>query len=71
MDYIKFCEDMCIPKKLVTKYPNDKPWFDRSVSNQISAKEAAVKSDDRSAIEKAKYDDLKAIQQAKRRYRDI
>ena len=31
--YIKFCEEVCIPTKTITQYPNSKPWFDNSIPN--------------------------------------
>ena len=52
MDYIKFCEELCIPKKTVKRYPNDKPWFDLSVRTDFLAKEHAFRSGDASAIKK-------------------
>ena len=53
MDYIKFCEELCIPKKTVKRYPNDKPWFDLSVRTDFLAKEHAFRSGDASAIKKS------------------
>ena len=70
IDYIKFCEELCIPRKTVTSYPNEEPWFDRTISPQLSAKVSAFKSGDPYAIKKAKYDFRKAVKQAKLRYRD-
>ena len=70
MDYIEFCEGVCIPKKSVTSFPNEKPWFDRTIGTQLRAKELAFKSGDPSAIKKAKYDLRKAVKLAKLRYRD-
>ena len=30
-DYIPFCEDMIIPKKIVKVFPNNKPWIANSL----------------------------------------
>lgn len=38
LDYIKFCEELCIPKKAVKRFPNDKPWFNWSVRNSFMPK---------------------------------
>ena len=31
--YITFCEQMIIPKKMITLYPNNKPWVSGSLSD--------------------------------------
>ena len=52
------------------RFPNDKPWFDRSVRTELFAKEQAFRSGDAPAIKKAKYAVQKAIRNAKLRFRN-
>ncbi|XP_077990622.1 uncharacterized protein LOC144444944 [Glandiceps talaboti] len=68
--YIKFCENICIPVKAMTKFPNDKPWFDKNIRQKIIAKQVAYQSKDDQQYKKAKYDLRNAIKQAKRAYKD-
>ena len=68
MDYIKFCEEMCIPKKSTTRYPNDKPWFDGSVDKALRSRDMAFKRGDNASWKQAKYAVRKTISDAKRRY---
>ena len=42
LDYLKFCEDVCVPKKTVTRYANSKPWFDKNIRKKIVAKDRAL-----------------------------
>lgn len=37
-DYIHFCEDMIIPKKVIKIYPNNKPWITKSLKCKILEK---------------------------------
>ena len=41
-DYIAFCEDMIIPKKLVKSFPNSKPWITKELKKTVSQKERCV-----------------------------
>ena len=63
--YIHFCEDLCIPKRKLKSFANDKPWF----TGSLKAKEDAHKSGDRALYKKAKYEVQKAIRGAKIEYR--
>ena len=65
LDYIKFCEDLCIPKKVVKRYPNEKSWFCSSVRQQLKAKHEAFKSGDPDVIKRSKYDLRCTIKRAK------
>ena len=42
--YISFCEDLCLPTKTVTQYPNNKPWFDSRLRAKLRAKDEAYKT---------------------------
>ena len=37
-DYIAFCEDMIIPKKLVKSFQNRKPWITKELKKTVSQK---------------------------------
>lgn len=69
--YVKFCEELCLPTKEITQYPNNKPWFDSSLRAKLQVKDAAYKSrtSDVMAYKRAKYDLEKAIKLARATYR--
>ena len=71
-DYIGFCTDVCLPTKVVTQYPNNKPWFSKQLRSKVVAKDNAyrLRDTDPDAYRKAKSDLKKAIRQAKRSQRD-
>lgn len=66
--YIKFCSDICLPCKTVTRYPNNKPWCDKVIKSKIKAKVEAYrhKVTDPECYRHAKSDLRKAIKNAKR-----
>ena len=35
-DYIAFCEDIIISKKLVKSFPNSKPWITKELKKRVS-----------------------------------
>ena len=35
-DYIKFCEEICVPTKTVKSYPNNKPWLSTELRSLVS-----------------------------------
>ena len=37
-DYIHFCEDMIIPKKVIKIYPNNKPWLSKALKHKLVQK---------------------------------
>ncbi len=39
--YIAFCEEMIIPRKMITIYPNNKPWVSKSLKNILNQKKLA------------------------------
>ena len=43
-EYISFCEDICLPKKTVTTYPNSKQWCSPAVHAKIVAKDKAYRN---------------------------
>ena len=56
----------CVPTKHVTIYPNQKQWFDGSIRSKL----LAYQSGDDDSRKKANSHVRKAIQAAKRNYRD-
>ncbi|GFR89782.1 ReO_6 protein [Elysia marginata] len=42
--YIQFCEDLTIPKKTITCYPNSKPWITRELTDAVARKNKAFRS---------------------------
>lgn len=41
VSYITFCEEMIIPRKTITLYPNNKPWVSKSLKNSLNRKKIA------------------------------
>ena len=44
--YIKFCEQMIIPAKTMTLYPDNKPWGSRSLQHVLNKKKIAFQQTD-------------------------
>ena len=70
LDYVKFCEDLCVPTKTVTVYPNQKPWFNGLLRSKLKAKQTAFHSGNQDDYVKAKADLKKCIRSAKRQYQN-
>ena len=62
---------MCLTKKSIVRYPNQKPWFGSSLKSHIRQKDIAYKSRAQNPFEykNAKYGLEKAIKAAKATYR--
>lgn len=41
LDELTFCEQMIIPRKKITTYPNNKPWVSKSFKNILNQKKQA------------------------------
>ena len=65
LDYIGFCQDLCIPKKGVTILGNDKPWFGSSLQRALCERDTAFRSGDVMAFKQAKYKSERAVRSAK------
>jgi hypothetical protein len=50
LDYITFCEDVCVPSKDVFLFPNQKPWFDSTIRAKVRAKHAAFRAGDQALL---------------------
>lgn len=40
-DYIKFCEDMIVPSKIIKIFTNYKPWITKKLKSTINEKKIA------------------------------
>ena len=45
-DYITFCVDICVPDKIITIFPNNKPWISKSIKSLLNLKRIAFASGD-------------------------
>ena len=48
--YINFCVDLCIPQKVVTCYPNNKPWITKELKATLNEKKKALASKDKDQL---------------------
>ena len=55
VNYITFCEDLCILKESVIRYPNDKPRLDRSVNSALRARYTTFKRRHTTSLNRANY----------------
>ena len=46
IDYINFCVDSCVQTKVLTQYPNNKPWFNKKIRRKLLAKDEAYRLKD-------------------------
>ncbi len=69
LSYINFCTDAVLATKTITAFPNQKPWFDRTVWPLLKAQDAAYRSGDRLDYSRARKELKKGIQLAKHRYK--
>ena len=67
--YINFCTDLNIPVKVVTVFPNNKPWVSKEVKEIINEKKRAL-SNDRTALKTVQKKLREKICNAKRVYKD-
>ena len=63
---------MCIPKRNVVQYPNNKPWYNKNIRGKITHKDKTYRNrvSDPLTYRNAKHDLKVAISQHKRDYRD-
>ena len=73
IDYVRFCEETCIPTKTVTSYPNNKPWCNKAIQSKIRAKDAAYRNKDSEPdlFRQAKLDLKRAVRDAKKSQKDV
>ncbi|KAG7499465.1 hypothetical protein JOB18_039315 [Solea senegalensis] len=70
VNYITFCEEMIIPRKTITLYPNNKPWVSKSLKNSINKKKIAYYQGDISEQKEAQKLVKREIKLAKMQYKD-
>ena len=72
LEYIRFCESVCLPTKIITCYPNNKPWCDNTLRQKIVNKDKAYRNrkSDPSGYRSAKNSLRKAVCAAKLRHKD-
>ena len=70
LDYIRLCENICVPIKDVTIYTNQKPWFASCLESKLHTREEAFQSADQQLFKAAKYEFRKAVIDDKRNSRD-
>ena len=69
-DCITFCEGLCIPTKILTSDPNDKPWFNTDIKHKLQAKQDAYKDNDKGKYKNARYAAETAVMTGKAKHRD-
>ncbi len=66
--YITFCTDTVLTTKTIMVFPNQKPWFNRSVRALLRARNVTYRTGDRLAYSDARRELRKGIKEAKHRY---
>ena len=71
-EYIRFCVELCIPTKTVTKHPNNKRWYDKTIRKKIVLKDRAyrLREKDPASYSSAKNQLRLAIRQHKTKYKN-
>ena len=69
MSYIGFCEEVCVPTVKSVRFGNDKPWFCKTVKDNIAAKNEAFRAGDVTRYKQAKAGVRREIRKAKAKYR--
>lgn len=69
-DNIALCTDSIIPQVTVKRYQNNKPFFDRGVSECLRRKKAAFKAGDSSGVKIAQKDLNRQLRAARSRHRE-
>ena len=69
-DYVKFCEELCIHKKSISIFPNNKPWVSKSVKNTINKRNISFNIGDMDTYKELQKQVRKEIKLAKQQYKD-
>ena len=67
-DYIKFCEDLAIPKIAVKIYPNNKPWLNKELQELLKQKQRAHANDNHQEKHELQKEIKKVIRRCKSQY---
>jgi hypothetical protein len=65
-DYISWCTSICAPPRSVRVFPNQKPWFNGDIKQNIRIRREAFKSGGQEEYKRARYDLERSITAAKR-----
>ncbi len=68
--FIRKCIEDVIPTKIISIYPNQKPWINSDVRSTLSARTSAFKSGNTDDRKQASYDLRRSIKAAKRQYKN-
>ncbi|GFS20152.1 reverse transcriptase [Elysia marginata] len=68
--YIQFCEDLTIPKKTITCYPNSKPWITRKLTDAVSRKNKAFRSGNKEELKEASKSINIIVKECKKNYKE-
>ena len=68
--YIGKCIDDVVPKVCVRTFPNQKPWINCEVRGKLKARTIAHRAGDLEEYRKSRYDLRRAINNAKRQYKE-
>ena len=68
--YINFCEDLIIPRKLISIFPNNKPWVSKSVKNIINLRNISFNKGDITRSRELQKEVKRELKLAKIRYKN-
>ena len=69
-EYMNFCMNMILPKKIVKIYPNEKPWMTKEVRLLLKAKKQAFQSGDRVKLKVAQSNLKAGVRRGKEEYKN-
>ncbi|GFR70755.1 hypothetical protein ElyMa_005660600 [Elysia marginata] len=68
--YIQFYEDLTIPKKTITCYPNSKPWTTRELTDAVARKNKAFRSGNKEELKEASKNIKIIVKECKKNYKE-
>ena len=69
-DYINWCNDLVVPEKTVTVYPNTKPWVTKDIRSVLREKEEAFGAKDKQRLDEVNKKLERQIENAKQEYKE-
>ena len=69
-DYITFCEDMCVEKKEVVIYPNNKPWLTKELKDRLNEKKNIFLKGDKNSLKQKQREIKSLIKKCKHAYKE-
>lgn len=70
-EYIKFCVDCVATKKVITLYPDNKPYITRELKDCINRKKMAFRNHDRLGLKSVQKELNQLLREARRKHRDV